>query len=79
LPDAFSNAETISSTDVPHPVPKLYATQPSHKNLIALESSINKYLCRLFLCVCVLGGATDQYLLKQKVFEELQGVHLPNP
>lgn len=28
FPDAFSNAATISKTDVPLPVPKLYTSQP---------------------------------------------------
>lgn len=28
FPEAFSNAATISKTDVPFPVPKLYTSQP---------------------------------------------------
>lgn len=28
FPDAFSNAATISRTEVPFPVPKLYTSQP---------------------------------------------------
>lgn len=31
FPDALSNAATISKTDVPLPVPKLYTSQPTNK------------------------------------------------
>lgn len=42
FPDAFSNAATISNTDVPFPVPKLYTSQPveSAHQLYYLASNI---------------------------------------
>lgn len=46
LPEAFSNAATISRTDVPCPVPKLYAVQPNK----GVQRTCEKQESRTLIC-----------------------------
>jgi len=49
FPEAFSNALTISKTDVPFPVPRLYASQPARRvsfwNQIQRQILLNVLFC----------------------------------
>ena len=63
FPEAFSNALTISKTDVPFPVPRLYASHPARR--VSFWNPIQRQsLLKVLFCECRINSFVGLFDMK---------------